>query len=173
MSWTFLPIVSLTAQILVSAWWLMFHNKCTRLTHTWETWFLEKGKSPCSCSCWPNSSSLRSYTLLDLWGHGGTPSPFQMLIFLRSDFLLLSFNLMCPTSTNFMSIFFFGTEAFGSATLGYPFSSFHFTKYILLGIYKHGERDLHLHQDSFTWHPSDKAAPQGLGTDRQKSLMLP
>lgn len=80
--------------------------------------------------------------------------------------------LTFPTSTNFLSIFFFGKEASRSATPGYPLSSFHLTKCILLGIYKHGERDFHLHQDSFTWHPSDNISPQGLGTDRQESLAL-
>lgn len=79
--------------------------------------------------------------------------------------------------TDFTSIFFFGTEAFRSAILGYPFSSFLFTKWILLGIYKHRERDLPLHRGCFTWHPCDKGASHGLGMELivmlQESLTLP
>lgn len=66
----------------------------------------------------------------------------------------------CATSTNSTSAFFFGTKGFRRTILGYPFSSFLFTKWILLGIYKQGERALHLHWSCVTQHPCEKAASQ-------------
>lgn len=192
----------------------------TRLTQAWETWSLEKGKSPCSClllSCellW--TGELLPLTAVglrgDLLGIQGAlkaltafwVSQLYFTCYVRwFQTLGLAYTfcirISCIRTTHQMlTLWDIFTNQYCNLTflekhspppiiqawyvlpllILPPFSSLeqehleaphwdiHFllsTKWILLGIYKHGERDLHLHRGCFTRHPCDKAASQGLG----------